>query len=101
MDFIDIGLYAGYVLVGLCALAAVLIPLVQSFDDPKSLVKSGVGVAALALVFIVSYALADDAATGVTATASKMVGAGLITTYVFFFGAIVGIVYTEISKMIS
>jgi hypothetical protein len=101
MDFIDIGLYAGYALVGLCALAAILIPLVQSFDDPKKLVKSGIGVAALVVVFLISYAMADDSAEGATATASKMVGAGLFTTYVFFFGAIIGILYTEVSKILS
>lgn len=101
MDFIDIGLYAGYALVGLCALAAIVIPLVQSFDDPKKLVKSGIGVAALVVIFFISYAMADGSTAETTETTSKMVGAGLFTTYVFFFGAIVGIVYTEISKIIN
>lgn len=101
MDFIDIGLYASYALIAFCAIAAIGIPLVQSFGDPKSLIKSGIGVAFLVVVFFVSYAIADDSAVGTTATTSKFVGAGLITTYVFFFGAIIGIVYTEISKMLS
>lgn len=102
MDFVDIGLYASYLLVGLSALAAVGIPLIQSFDDPKSLIKSGLGVAALLVVFFVSYAMSEGVAVGdTTATASKMVSAGLVTTYVFFFGAIGGIIYTEISKIIS
>lgn len=102
MDFVDIGLYVSYLLVGLCALAAIAIPLVQSFDDPKKLIKSGIGVAALAVVFLISFGVSSGVAEGdVTATTSRMVGAGIMTTYIFFFGAIIGIVYTEISKIIS
>ena len=102
MDFVDIGLYASYALIALCALAAIVIPLVQSFGDPKSLVKSGIGVVALVVVYFISYALADGTAAGdVTAGTSRMVGAGIITTYIFFFGAIIGIIYTEISKIVS
>jgi predicted cobalt transporter CbtA len=102
MDFVDIGLFASYLLIALCALAAIGIPLVQSMDNPKTLIKSGVGVALLVIVFLISYAFSDGTATAeVTAGAAKMVGAALVTTYVFFFGAILGIVYTEVSKILS
>ena len=102
MDFIDIGLYAGYLLVVVCALAAVLIPLIYSLDNPRSLIKSGIGVAGVLVIFLISYAIADDTAVAdATASTSRWVGAGLITTYIAFFGAIVGIVYTEISKMLG
>lgn len=102
MDFIDIGLYAGYLLVAVCAVVAIIMPLIQSLGDPKSLIKSGVGVALLVVVFFVSYAMADGTAVGeATEGTSKMVGAGLFTTYVFFFGAIGGIIYTEISKILN
>lgn len=101
MDIIDIGLYASYVLIILCAVAAVVIPLVQSFGDPKSLIKSAIGLVALVVVFFISYALADSDAPGATATTAKLVGAGIITMYILFIGALVGIVYTEVSKMIK
>lgn len=101
MDIIDIGIYASYLLIILCALAAIGMPLVQSFGDPKSLVKAGVGVAGLVVVFAVSYGIADPVAEGASAATSKFVGAGIITTYVAFFAAIIGIVYTEISKIIG
>jgi hypothetical protein len=100
MDFIDIGLFASYALIGFCALFAIGIPLVQSFGDPKSLLKSGLGVLGIVVIFLVSYGLADDTGDTTAATA-KLVGAGLITTYFCFFAAIIGIVYTEISKIIS
>jgi len=102
MDFIDISLYAGYLLVGVSALVAIAMPLIQSLDDPKSLLKSGIGIALLLVVFLVSYAMADGTVVGeATEGTSKMVGAGLFTTYVFFFGAIGGIIYTEISKILN
>lgn len=102
MDFVDIGLFASYLLILLCTLAAIGIPLIQSLDDPKSLIKSGLGVLILVVVFFVSYAFSEGTAQGdVTAATSKMVGAALVTTYVFFFGAIIGIAYTEVSKIIS
>ncbi len=98
---IDLGLIAGYVLVGLCALAAVVMPLIQSLSDPKSLVKSGIGVGALVVIFLITYAMADGNSEGTTEGTSKMVGAGLLTMYVFVFLALAGIVYTEISKLIK
>lgn len=101
MDIIDIGLYAGYILIVLCALAAVVIPLVQSFGDPKSLVKSAIGLGALLVIFFVSYALAGSDTPGATASTSKLVGAGIITMYLLFLGALAGIVYTEITKLIK
>ena len=101
MDIIDIGIYAAYILIVLCALSAIIIPLIQSLDDPKSLAKSGMGIAGLIIIFFIGYALADENAVGTTSSTSKYVGAGLITTYVFFFGAIIGIVYTEFSKILK
>jgi hypothetical protein len=100
MDIIDIGIYASYVLIVLCALSAIVIPLIQSLDDPKSLVKSGIGVVGLVVIFFIGYALADGETPGTTESTSKYVGAGLFTTYAFFFGAIIGIIYTELSKII-
>lgn len=101
MDIIDVGLYAGYLLIILCALAAVVIPLIQSFGDPQSLIKSGIGLGALLVVFVIGYALADPDAEGATEGVSKFVGGGIIAMYIFFFAALAGIVYTEISKFIK
>jgi hypothetical protein len=101
MDIIDIGIYAGYVLIALCAVAAIGMPLIQSFSDPKSLIKSGIAVVLLVVVFFIGYAIADGNVEGVPSATAKYVGAGIYTTYVAFFGAIIGIIYTEISKLIG
>jgi hypothetical protein len=53
------------------------------------------------VVFLISYAVASPDAQGATETTSKLVGAGIISTYIFFFGAIMGRIYTEISKIIK
>jgi len=96
---VDIGLIVAYVLIVLCALSAILIPLVQSFSDPKSLVKSGIGLGAVLVVFLVGYTLAGSDSTGTTESTSKLVGAGIISMYIFVHIAIVGIFFTEISKL--
>jgi len=101
MDIVDVGLYVSYILVALCALAAVLIPLFQSFGDPQSLVKSGIGLGVLVVVFVIGYAFASGESNATTEGTAKMVGAGLISMYILFGGAILGIVYTEISKIIK
>lgn len=103
MDIIDVGLYASYLLIALCAVAAIVIPLAQSFGDPQSLVKSGIGLGVIVVVFLISYAMADSVTSNikVTENAAKFSGAGLIAMYIFFFIALIGIVYTEISKLLK
>jgi hypothetical protein len=101
MDIVDIGLFASYVLIFLCTISAIVIPIVQSFGNPESLVKSGLGIAAVLAVFFLSYIFADDQSDVVSAGTAKFVGAGIISMYIFILIAIGGIVYTEISKMIK
>ena len=101
MDLIDIGLYASYLLFVVCAITAVVLPIVQSMSNPQSLVKSAIGVGVLLVVFLIGYIMADDASDVVSAGMAKLVGAGIISMYIFLFLAVVGIVYTEISKILS
>lgn len=103
MDIIDVGLYVSYLLIVLCAISAIVIPLVQSFSDPQSLLKSGIGLGVILVVFLISYALADSYGSSlkVSENVAKLSGAGIIAMYIFFFIALIGIVYTEISKLIK
>lgn len=101
MGIIDIGLISGYILVGLCAVTAIIMPLIQSLSDPKGLAKSAAGVGGLVVVFLIAYGLADPNAEGASESTSKIVGAGLITMYMAVFIAIAGILYTEVSKLIK
>lgn len=107
MEFIDIGLYVSYGLLLIAAIAAVVLPLINSISHPKSLLKSGIGIVAIALLFIIGYIVSDSAVSakyttlGVGEGESKFVGGALITMYILFIIAIVGIVITELNKAIK
>lgn len=104
MDSIDISLYIGYTLFLLAAGAAIIMPLINAAGNPKILVKSGIGVGVLILVFVIGYALSGNevipmyAERGVTSGLSKTVGGALIAFYILFIGAAIGVAYMEFSK---
>jgi hypothetical protein len=56
---------------------------------------------------VIAYALADSevnmkaAALGITPTASKLIGAGLIMFYITFVLSAAALVYSEISKALK
>ncbi|SDJ77900.1 hypothetical protein SAMN05421823_10192 [Catalinimonas alkaloidigena] len=102
----DIGLYIAYILIGLCIAAALILPLINSLSDPKSLLKVGAGVIALVAVFFIGYALSGTDLTrlatqvvsdqGLSEGTIKMVGGALITMYMLLALAVISIVFTEI-----
>ncbi len=106
MDTIDIALYAAYILTIIAAVAAVVLPLIQSLSDPSSLAKSGIGLVALLVVFGIGYGLSGSEVLpsyvefGVDASLSKFIGGSLTMMYILTLVAIVGIVFTELSKVI-
>ena len=57
MDSIDIFLYISYILTILAAIASIAFPLVNAAGNPKSMIKSGAGVGALLVIFLVSWLL--------------------------------------------
>ena len=103
----DIGLYVAYAMFSAALLGAIIWPLINSLKQPKTLLKSGMGVAALLVLFLISYALSGSevtakyAAQGIDETSSQIVGAGLTLFYLIFGIAILGIVYSEISKALK
>lgn len=109
MDSIDIFLYVADILVIVGIILAVLMPLIKSFDDPKSLFKSALAIVALAVLFFIAYSISDGEVIpkfakepfNLTEGMSKFVGGSLIMTYVMTLVALAGIVITEISKAIK
>jgi hypothetical protein len=107
MDIIDIGLYVSYLLFFVAVGASVLWPLLHAAKTPKTFVKSAIAFGALAVVFIISFALSgsdvsqSQVAHGVTETSSKMIGAGLTMFYFALLVAIIGMVYSEFHKAIK
>jgi len=104
-DFVDIAILIAYGLLGLAALAAIIMPLINSIGNPKTLLKSLVGVVVIIILFGIAYAISGSEVTatyskfGVDAGMSKYVGASLITMYLLVVISIVGIFATEISKL--
>ncbi len=104
---IDFALYFSYALIAIAALSAIILPLINSFDDPKSLIKTGAGLLGLVVIFIIGYIVADSEVTAiytrfdVDASTSKIIGGFLIMTYILFFGAIISILVTEVTKLFN
>jgi uncharacterized membrane protein len=103
----DIGLYVGYGLLIVALAAAVILPLINVLKSPKELVKSGMGIGALLVVFLVAYGLSGSEVTakytaqGIGEGSSKLIGAGLTMFYIVFFIALLGIVFSEINKALK
>ena len=105
MDSFDILLYLGYTLVIIAAVAAILLPLINSLSDPKGLLMSGLGVIAIVVLYFIAYAFSGAEVTqeyaerGVGPELSKAVGGFLIMGYFLLGIAVLGIVFTEVSKI--
>lgn len=105
MDSFDIFLYLAYTLVIVAVVLALLMPLINALSDPKSLLKSSMGILALVVIYFIGYALSGNEVTplytkfDVGPDLSKAVGGALIMTYILGGLALIGIVYTELIKV--
>lgn len=102
-DFIaNYGLYAAYVLAILAVLLVIILPLINSINDPKSLLGTAVGVVVIGIIFFIGWSMSSGEAYtryGVNETYSKVIGGALITMYIMAIIALVGIVFSEVSKI--
>lgn len=108
MDLIDIGIYFAYILFFIAAGAMFVLPLINALRSPKELVKSGVALGGMLVLFIIAYAISGGELTpkwqslGVTTEfSSRLIGAGLTTFYFVFAIALVGMIFSEISKALK
>lgn len=104
-SFFDIILYIGYFLVAIAIIAAIVLPLIKSFSNPKSLLAVGGGIIALGVIFLIGWALADNEVMpyftpyGLDADGGKLIGGAIITMYILLGLALLSIVVTEVSKI--
>ncbi|MDH5396897.1 MAG: hypothetical protein OEX02_02035 [Cyclobacteriaceae bacterium] len=108
MDFVDIGLWAAMILVVVASATAVIMPVINSLDNPKSLLYSLGGLVLIGLIFLIGYGIASDEVTAkyisydvTTPTMSKLIGGGLETTYMLLTIACIGIVFSEVYKALK
>ena len=105
---VNFGIVAAYILIGLGVVLAVVFPLIQSFSNPKVLVRAAIGVAAILVVFGIGYALSTGdlnskfLQSGVdTEGLSQAIGGMLKMVYLMMGIATIGIVYTEFHKAVK
>ena len=103
-SLINIGLYVTYALLAVTVLGAVVFPLAHMVNDFNSAKNGLIGFAVLVAVLLISYAI-SPAETGafydkhsVSPALSKIIGGGLVATFIVFVGVVVSILYSEIAK---
>ncbi|OEK01758.1 hypothetical protein BFP97_09625 [Roseivirga sp. 4D4] len=115
-QWIDIGLYGAIILIIVATLAAIGMNLVNAFSNPKSLVKGGIGIGVLAVIFLIGYSMAPaefGASTAKALEASnidptsdgagsmyKLVGGAMTTTLILVVIALVGLVYSSVARIV-
>ncbi len=105
-SFTDNMIYWTYLLFIISTLSALLFPIISLVTDIKKAKRTFIGIAGLVVVVGLAYVLASGAIPNfhnfekfnITESISKSVGTGLFTTYLLGGIAIVGILFTEISK---
>lgn len=104
---VDAGLYGVYILLAVAVSSSILLPLISALKSPANLKKSLLWIASIGVLFIISYALSGSevtsvqAAKGITAATSKLVGAGLTMFYLVSAIAVIGLIYSEINKALK
>ena len=101
----EYGLILSYIMVVLACAGAVFAPLIYALtNDPKSLVKIGITLGVLAVVYLIGYAMADGVVysrfipKGVTTEShSQAIGGMLIMTYLMLGIAIIGVAINVVS----
>lgn len=95
-----------FVMIVLTIALTVIMPLITVFQNPKSAVRSLIGLGLIVVVFLVSYALATDdpitLANGNVIDNSfelKFSDTALWATYIAFAGVILSILYGELYKV--
>ena len=107
LDLVDIILYFGYGMVIVAAVLAVGFPLWIASQNPKSLVGTGIGLGSILVLFLVAWLISSSevyssySEFGVYASLSKLIGGMLNLVYILAGLAVVGIIYSEISKSLK
>jgi hypothetical protein len=102
----DLMLYWGYFLAILSIVIVLGISLMQILKNPKGSLKTLITVGVIVFLALISYAISNNTLTPdqlerakITANGVKMVGAGLIMTYLIMVIAIGVFIYTSLYKL--
>jgi len=101
----DYVLRASYILGILAAAAAVILPLIKAFGNPKSLLGTVIGLVILAIIFVIAYSMSGNEVLpkyqefDVNAATSQVIGGVLGMFYILLGLVLVSIVVTEIARI--
>lgn len=101
---INIGIVITYILFAAAVIGAIVFPIIHMLGDFKSAKGALVGILVLLAVFAVSYAISNPEtgafyeSKGISPTMAKIIGGGLIATYIIFAGVIISVLYSQIVK---
>jgi len=98
-----------YILFGIAIIAALIFPIARLFTRPKQAMKSFIGFAAVIVVVLIAYGMADGTPMKITGyngpdnVPSMLILSDTIiyTMYILFIGAILAIVGTEIYRRVK
>lgn len=99
------GILLTYILLAVATLTALAFPIKHLIENPKNAKQVAKVAGALFFVYIVSYFMASDEVTdhfskfNVSPAESKQVGTGLFVFYLLAAGALLSVVFSEVSKM--
>lgn len=95
-----------FIMVILTIALTIIMPLFAVFQNPKSAVRSLIGLGVIVVVFLVSYALSND--TPIPLASGKVIDdsfslkfsdTALYATYIAFAGVVLSILYGELYKV--
>ena len=105
-NLINVGIIVTYIMVSFAALATIGFGVKKMLQNTENAKKTIYTIVGLIVILIIAYLFASDATAGyekyeTTAKTSKQVGMGLITFYFLIFSAVIAVVYSELSNVIS
>jgi hypothetical protein len=104
---VSVILYFSYILMGLCAILAIVLPLPLLMQYPKKLKKAGFTIILVAVVFVVGYLLSSGAPMNINVETQpseqvlKLTDTGLIITYIMLAASILAICGGAVKNIID
>ena len=96
----------GFILLFVAVAVMVISPIVGFITNPQNIVKMLISIAVMVIVVVIAYSLAGNSFSdyrleelNITANTSKLVGMGILATYITFGLTILAILYSAIIKL--
>ncbi len=93
-----------YIVFAISAILVILFPIYGLILNPRAAVKALISIAGLILIVGICYAAEESELPkfigvetfNISPTESKMIGGGLVSMYIFFFIAVLGLIVSEV-----